>query len=79
MILEDTVYILDLDIHVTYGYSPEEPCRPEKYDPGSPEEFELLSAFIDQGVTIYLDITCSHNKEILTEAIKKSREMDKAA
>lgn len=78
-VYEITVEAFGLDVHVTYIYIPEEPCRPHLFDPGSPAEYELLAAYVDTGYPLFLDVSHSKTAAFLLEKIYDFHQLNKAA
>ena len=69
MILEETVSIGMFETTVKFSYVKKEPCRPNKFDPGSPEEFEIheVSLILEPEI-IDLIINALKQKQIFNEA-----------
>lgn len=79
MFYEEEITIDNNDIIINFSWIPGESCRPNKFDPGSPEEYEIHEAWIEKTFKLYLDVRSKSNQEIIIKALQEKRRFYNAA
>jgi len=79
MILEEIVSIYNFEVAVKFSYFEKEPCRPNIFEPGSPEEFEIHKATIISDSEIPIDISKQSIIDLIINALKQKQILNKAA
>jgi len=79
MLYEEEITIDNNDIIIIFSWIPGEPCQPNKFDPGSLEEYEIHEAWIEKTFKLYLDVHSRSNQETIIKALQEKRQFYNAA
>lgn len=79
MILEEIVSIYNFEVAVKFSHFEKELCKPNKFEPGSPEEFEIHEAIIISDSKIPIDISRQSTIDLIVDALKQKQILNEAA
>ena len=74
MAYEEKITLNGQEVFVKFSYFPGEPCRPRQFDPGTPEEYIILDAWIEGNVRVDLAIDTPNNKELILKQLELIRD-----